>query len=50
MLNRIAGDEEREQWQHFCESGNIDDYLDFCQAKQCDGSGRIVGDGGMKAV
>jgi len=44
MLNRVPGEEEKNKWEHFCESGTVGDYLDFYQARHNDNSGRIVGD------
>ena len=34
MVNRIPGNEEEREWDHFCASGSVGDYLDFLKAKQ----------------
>jgi len=44
MLNRIPGAEEEKEWDHFCASGTVSDYLDFLKAKQNDEESKIIGD------
>lgn len=43
MLNRIPGLEEEKEWDHFCASGTVGDYLDYVKAKS-DDAGKIIGE------
>ena len=44
MLSRIPGEEEEREWDHFCMSGTVGDYLDFLQAKQKEDASKMIGD------
>jgi len=43
MINRIPGTEEEKEWDHFCASGSVSDYLDFLKAKQKE-TDKMIGD------
>ena len=44
MINRIPGDDEIKEWDNFCASGSVSDYLDFVKAKNVSLKSDTLGD------